>query len=166
MGKFRLTTHEEELQAEREYVAGLYERLDAERARVKGRYRSALRGPVDQQNGGAMAERDDEVRALARQAQRLDVADDGLCFGRLDAITGERSYVGRIGLLDESNDYEPLLIDWRRPRRKRFISRPARIPRTPGAGASSAHGDVTSTTSPMRSSVARMARTTTGNAEL
>lgn len=115
MGKFRLTTHEEELQAEREYIAGLYERLDAERARVKGRYRSALRGPVDQQNGGAMAERDDEVRALARQAQRLDVADDGLCFGRLDAITGERSYVGRIGLLDESNDYEPLLIDWRAP---------------------------------------------------
>ncbi|MDO2970288.1 RNA polymerase recycling motor ATPase HelR [Mycobacteroides abscessus] len=120
MGKFRLTTHEEELQAEREYIAGLYERLDAERARVKGRYRSALRGPVDQQNGGAMAERDDEVRALARQAQRLDIADDGLCFGRLDAITGERSYVGRIGLLDESNDYEPLLIDWRAPAAQAF----------------------------------------------
>lgn len=120
MGKIRLTTHEEELQAEREYIAGLYERLDAERARVKGRYRTALRGPVDQQNGGAMVERDDEVRALARQAQRLDIADDGLCFGRLDAITGEHSYVGRIGLLDEKNDYEPLLIDWRAPAAQAF----------------------------------------------
>lgn len=165
MGKFRLTTHEEELQAEREYIAGLYERLDAERARVKGRYRSALRGPVDQQNGGAMAERDDEVRALARQAQRLDVADDGLCFGRLDAITGERSYVGRIGLLDESNDYEPLLIDWRAPAAQAFYIATSAHPENTRAGASSAHGDVTSTTSPMRSSAARTAKTTTGNAE-
>lgn len=120
MGTIRLTTHEEELQSEREYIAGLYERLDAERTRVKGRYRTALRGPVDQQNGAAMVERDDEVRALASQAQRLDVADDGLCFGRLDAITGERSYVGRIGLLDEKNDYEPLLIDWRAPAAEAF----------------------------------------------
>ncbi|ALR12421.1 helicase [Mycobacteroides saopaulense] len=120
MGTIRLTTHEEELQSEREYIAGLYERLDAERARVKGRYRTALRGPVDQQNGAAMVERDDEVRALASQAQRLDVADDGLCFGRLDAITGERSYIGRIGLLDEKNDYEPLLIDWRAPAAEAF----------------------------------------------
>ncbi|TDH18218.1 RNA polymerase recycling motor ATPase HelR [Mycobacteroides franklinii] len=115
-----MTTHEEELQAEREYIAGLYELLDAERARVKGRYRSALRGPVDQQNGAAMVERDDEVRALASLAQRLDVADDGLCFGRLDAVTGERSYVGRIGLLDQHNDYEPLLIDWRAPAAEAF----------------------------------------------
>ncbi len=119
-GEVQLTTYEEELESEREYIAGLYVRLDAERARVKGRYRSTLRAPVDQQNGAAMVERDDEVRALASQAQRLDVADDGLCFGRLDAVSGERSYVGRIGLLDETNDYEPLLIDWRAPAAQAF----------------------------------------------
>ncbi|WP_078287574.1 RNA polymerase recycling motor ATPase HelR [Mycobacterium sp. D16R24] len=117
-----MTTYEEELESEREYIAGLYELLDAERARVKGRYRSALREPVDQQNGAAMVERDDEVRALARQAQRLDVADDGLCFGRLDALTGEHSYIGRIGLLDKTNDYEPLLIDWRAPAAQAFYT--------------------------------------------
>ncbi|MUM19989.1 AAA family ATPase [Mycobacterium sp. CBMA271] len=122
MRKIRVSTHEEELQSERDYIAVLYTRLDAERARVKGRHRSALRAPVDLQNGAAMVERDDEVRALARQAQRLDVADDGLCFGRLDAMTGEHSYVGRIGILDDANEYEPLLIDWRAPAAQAFYT--------------------------------------------
>ena len=36
--------YEGELQAERNYVAGLYERLDAERMRAKDAYRRALRG--------------------------------------------------------------------------------------------------------------------------
>ena len=35
-------------------------------------------------------ERDAEVRALAKQMKRLDVADNGLCFGRLDALSGEQ----------------------------------------------------------------------------
>jgi DNA helicase IV len=96
-------------------VAGLYERLDAERARLKGRYSAALRG-----TGGTLLERDDEVRALAKQMSRLNVADSGLCFGRLDGVSGERLYVGRIGLLDETNDYEPLLLDWRAPAARAF----------------------------------------------
>ena len=85
--------YEEELRSERSYVAGLYARLDAERARVKGAYNAALRG-----NGGTPMERDVEVRALAREAKRLDVVDDGLCFGRLDTLSGEHSYIGRIAL--------------------------------------------------------------------
>ncbi|MGZ8802356.1 MAG: RNA polymerase recycling motor ATPase HelR [Mycobacterium sp.] len=107
--------HEEELQSERRYVAGLYKRLDAERARVQGRYRAALRG-----TGGTLVDRDAEVNALARQMTRLDVADSGLCFGRLDSVSGERLYIGRIGLLDEDNDYEPLLLDWRAPAARAF----------------------------------------------
>ena len=35
--------YEDELRSERSYVAGLYARLDAERARVKGKYDAALR---------------------------------------------------------------------------------------------------------------------------
>ena len=57
--------YDEELQSERDYVAGLYTLLDAERARVKGRYHAVLGGPVDLQNGGTLVERDAEVRALA-----------------------------------------------------------------------------------------------------
>ncbi|SDI54246.1 DNA helicase IV [Rhodococcus triatomae] len=112
--------HRDALCSEQEYVTELYARLDAERARVKERYRTALRAPVDLANGGTLVERDAEVRALAEEARRLDVADSGLCFGRLDSISGERTYVGRIGLFDEKNEYEPLLLDWRAPAARAF----------------------------------------------
>ncbi|KJF21800.1 Helicase IV [Rhodococcus sp. AD45] len=107
--------YEDELSAEQAYVEGLYARLDAERARVKGRYTTALRG-----DGGNLLQRDDEVRALAAEAKRLDVADNGLCFGRLDSLDGEHSYIGRIGLLDADNEYEPVLLDWRAPASRPF----------------------------------------------
>ena len=67
-------------------------------------------------------ERDVEVRALGREVKRLDVADNGLCFGRLDALSGERSYIGRIGLFDEDDDYEPVLLDWRAPASRPFYA--------------------------------------------
>ncbi|WP_019814344.1 RNA polymerase recycling motor ATPase HelR [Saccharomonospora saliphila] len=107
--------YDDELRSERGYVAGLYTRLDAERARVKGAYQAALRG-----NGETPMERDVEVRALAHEAKRLDVADDGLCFGRLVTRSGEHRYIGRIGLVDEDNDYEPVLLDWRAPASRAF----------------------------------------------
>ena len=115
--------YEDELQFERSYVARLYTRLDAERARVKGRFVAALRG-----DGATLVDRDVEVRALARQVKRLGVADDGLCFGRLDSLSGEHSYIGRIGLFDEGNEYEPLLLDWRAPAARAFYVATAASP--------------------------------------
>ncbi|MCT7660488.1 RNA polymerase recycling motor ATPase HelR [Mycobacterium deserti] len=113
-------TIDDELQSERTYVAGLYAKLDAERERVRNRYRAAMRSPIDAQDGGTLVDRDAEVRATAKQMNRLSVADNGLCFGRLDSQTGERSYIGRIGLFDEANDYEPMLLDWRAPASRPF----------------------------------------------
>ena len=107
--------YEDELRSERSYVAGLYARLDEARARMKAKYTAALRG-----TGGTPMERDVEVRALAREVKRLEVADNGLCFGRLDSISGEHSYIGRIGLFDEDDDYEPVLLDWRAPAARPF----------------------------------------------
>jgi DNA helicase IV len=107
--------YEDELQAEQGYVTGLYARLDAERARAKGRYREALLSDRE-----TLADRDAEVRALAKEVRRLDVADHGLCFGRLDALSGERFYIGRIGLFDAHNEYQPLLLDWRAPAARAF----------------------------------------------
>jgi DNA helicase IV len=104
-------------------VAGLYARLDAERARVKGQYTAALRG-----TGGTPMERDVQVRASAKEAKRLDVADNGLCFGRLDTLSGDHSYIGRIGLFDEENDYEPVLLDWRAPASRAFYVATAATP--------------------------------------
>lgn len=115
--------YEDELRSERSYVAGLYTRLDAERARVKGEYNAALRG-----NGGTPMERDVEVRALAKEVKRLAVADNGLCFGRLDTLSGEHSYIGRIGLFDEENEYEPVLLDWRAPAARAFYVATAATP--------------------------------------
>ena len=128
MGHVSSRGYEDELQSERSYVTGLYARLDAERARVKGRYSAALRGPVDLKNGGTLVERDAEVRALAREVKRLDVADNGLCFGRLDTVSGEHSYIGRIGLFDKENEYEPLLLDWRAPAARAFYVATAASP--------------------------------------
>ncbi|MEU2126108.1 helicase, partial [Nocardia niwae] len=115
--------YENELRSERDYVAGLYTRLDAERTRVKGRYTAALRD-----SGGTPMERDAEVRALAKEAKRLDVADNGLCFGRLDTVSGEHSYIGRIGIFDEDDEYEPLLLDWRAPAARAFYVATAASP--------------------------------------
>lgn len=115
--------YDEELQSERGYVAGLYARLDTERAQAKGRYSEALRG-----HDVSAMEREDQVRALSKAVQRLDVADNGLCFGRLDTLTGERSYIGRIGLYDEANEFEPLLLDWRAPAARAFYVATAATP--------------------------------------
>ena len=120
--------HDDELRSEQSYVEGLYTRLDDVRARTKGNYRAALRAPVDLQDGGTFVDRDAEVRAVARQLKRLDVADNGLCFGRLDTISGERSYIGRIGLFDEGNEYETLLLDWRAPAARAVLRRHRREP--------------------------------------
>ena len=114
------TSYQAELQSEREYVDGLYARLDTERARVKKRYAEALRADVDTRNGATLLARDAEVRAIAAQMDRLNVADAGLCFGRLDTVDGERLYIGRIGLLDSANEHESLLLDWRAPAARAF----------------------------------------------
>jgi DNA helicase IV len=58
----------------------------------------------------------------------LRAAEHGLAFGRLDAEDGERRYVGRLGLLDEENEYEPLLMDWRAPAARPFYTATAASP--------------------------------------
>ena len=68
------------------------------------------------------------MRALAKVVRRLDVADNGLCFGRLDTLSGNHSYIGRIGLFDEENDYEPVLLDWRAPAARAFYVATAASP--------------------------------------
>ncbi|OXM49586.1 DUF2075 domain-containing protein [Amycolatopsis alba DSM 44262] len=103
------------MRSEQEYITSLYERLDTERTRVSDAYAGALRG-----EGLALSDREVSVGTKAREMARLKIADEGLCFGRLDALSGERTYVGRIGLFDEGGDYEPLVLDWRAPASRPF----------------------------------------------
>ena len=76
-----------EISREQEYVAGLYERVDALREQASARLAQALR-----EDGGtaqSRLERDAAIARYAGQLARLDAAESGLCFGRLDLRSGE-----------------------------------------------------------------------------
>jgi DNA helicase IV len=96
----------------------VYRRLDEVRDQVTARLAAVLRtaGGTNQ----ARVEREDVHRRLAERLGQLNAAERGLCFGRLDMRDGERRYIGRIGLHDDSADPEPVLIDWRAPAARPF----------------------------------------------
>nr|WP_233627645.1 helicase [Saccharopolyspora sp. HNM0986] len=106
----------EELFAERTYVAGLYERLDAARRAASAALTASL--PASSTLETAW-QRDVEVAHNRARLARTRIADAGLCFGRIDDADGP-GYIGRIGLFDSDNEYEPLLLDWRAPAARPF----------------------------------------------
>jgi DNA helicase IV len=110
--------HDTELAAERDYIAYLYTRLDAERTAARAELDRVL---VDASTRPPAARWQREVAAttLSDRIRHVGIADSGLCFGRLDDADGERSYVGRIGLFD-GDDHRPLLTDWRAPAARPF----------------------------------------------
>jgi DNA helicase IV len=119
-----------EISREQEYVARLYARADALREQAAARLARALR-----EDGGTAQSRLDRDAAIARhtgQLARLDAAESGLCFGRLDLRSGECLHIGRIGLRDESPEEstagEPLLLDWRAPAARAFYVATASAP--------------------------------------
>ncbi|MEU8423514.1 UvrD-helicase domain-containing protein [Micromonospora sp. NPDC048835] len=61
-------------------------------------------------------------RMLRQQYEDLLRARDGLVFGRLDGLDGTVRHVGRIGLRDDGEGGEPLLVDWRAPAARPFYT--------------------------------------------
>jgi DNA helicase IV len=103
---------------EQAYVSMLYDHLDGLRDRAQGRLAQTLR-----QNGGtpqARTERDVNAVMYTQRIAQLDAAENGLCFGRIDFHDAEPRYIGRMGIRDEADDYEPLLLDWRAPAARPF----------------------------------------------
>jgi DNA helicase IV len=101
----------DEIRGEQEYVSRLYGRLDEMRSRASSRLAEVLR-----QTGGthqARTEREAFSSMYIQQISQFDAAENGLCFGRLDFHHGKTRYIGRIGIHDDSGDYEQLLMDWR-----------------------------------------------------
>ena len=47
------------------------------------------------------------------EISQFDAAENGLCFGRLEFCDGARSYIGRLGMHADNEDYDQLLMDWR-----------------------------------------------------
>ncbi|HCT77336.1 MAG TPA: helicase [Micromonosporaceae bacterium] len=117
----------DDIDAEQQTISMLYAHLDALREQAVLRLREALRLP----SGGthqSRSERDSATTMYAEQIKQWDAAEHGLCFGRLDFDNGERHYIGRIGLFDDTNDFEPLLIDWRAPASRPFYLATAASP--------------------------------------
>jgi DNA helicase IV len=107
-----------DIAAEQQHVSMLYDKLDELRQETRQRLATTLR-----QTGGtpqARTERDISTTMYTDKLAQLSAVENGLCFGRLDLDGGESFHIGRIGLFDEDNEYEPLLMDWRAPAARPF----------------------------------------------
>ncbi|MFC5137391.1 HelD family protein [Actinomycetospora rhizophila] len=124
----------------------LYGKLDERRAETAGLLARVLR---EETTGTpqAVSERDAAAQMYSEQLATLSAVEQGLCFGRLDldpdrppppSIDGDPGpiegldqdvlYVGRLGLLDDQHDYEPLLVDWRAPAARPYYTATAASP--------------------------------------
>jgi DNA helicase IV len=115
---------------EQDYLDLLYHHLDQRRRYTAQRLAEVLREPTAG-TPQALSERDAAAAMYSRQLATLNAVEQGLCFGRLDldgSDGDERRYIGRLGLLDEAHDYEPLLIDWRAPAARPFYTATAARP--------------------------------------
>ncbi|MEV7095739.1 AAA family ATPase [Amycolatopsis sp. NPDC051045] len=118
-----------ELAREQAYVTTLYAKLDVERLAAQRRLDETLR-----QTGGtpqARTERDVATTLYTDRLAQLGSVEQGLAFGRLDFVpesAEETTYIGRLGLFDEDDDYKPLLVDWRAPVARPFYLATAASP--------------------------------------
>ncbi|MET7772844.1 3'-5' exonuclease [Nocardia sp. NPDC005366] len=111
-----------ELAQEQSHLSLLYDRLDDMREYAKNRLKSVLL-----ETGGtpqARTERESFSQLYHEDLSKYDAAEHGLCFGRIDleaeTADGQTRYIGRLGILDEKDDYETLLLDWRAPLARPF----------------------------------------------
>ncbi|WP_024793039.1 HelD family protein [Tomitella biformata] len=106
------------LTGEQAHLDTLYQRLDQMRE-----YASTRLSRVLLEGGGtpqARSERESFTQLYSEDLARYDAAENGMYFGRLDLVDGEVRHVGRLGILDEDDDFEPLLLDWRAPLARQF----------------------------------------------
>ncbi|MEV4675483.1 AAA family ATPase [Actinomadura sp. NPDC049382] len=125
------TVKDQEIAAEQRYVDIAYARLEemraAAQAMIREGYRQSLAGTK-----GSLVDRDAMVHQASLRAQALDIADDGLVFGRLDlhpAEQGDREvrYIGRVGV--RTGEHDSLVIDWRAPAAEDFYRATPEDPR-------------------------------------
>src|SRR5688572_14826467 len=95
-----------ELALEQAYLDRAYAHLARMRERTK--QAAAITESAAQAVDSAIAQ-----AHLHARLRTLDTEVDGLAFGRLDADTGDRWYVGRRHVEDEAGD--PVVVDWRAP---------------------------------------------------
>jgi DNA helicase IV len=139
MSRVLLSPTTPDVVAEQDYLTLLYQHLDERRRYTAQRLAEVLKAPTTG-TPQAFSERDAAAAMYSEQLATLDGVEQGLCFGRLDLRNDgdgdgesdgegdERRYIGRLGLLDEERDYQPLLIDWRAPAARPFYTATAARP--------------------------------------
>ncbi len=120
------TTVHRELEAERDYVAKLYSRLDELRAEKKEQL-TRTRATGAQGTLQNVSERDSFAALYEDRLAQLNAVEDRLVFGRLDLDDnvnrageepGAPRYIGRIGMTDD--ELTRLMVDWRAPEAAAF----------------------------------------------
>lgn len=113
-----------ELEREQAVLDRALARLEVLRAEALQRESESMR-PA----GGspqAVYERDVSAQAAANRRADLDLAGEGLVFGRLDRDDGTVHHLGRMGLRSENQ--EPIVVDWRAPAAAAFYRATAADP--------------------------------------
>ncbi|WP_433876612.1 HelD family protein [Sinomonas atrocyanea] len=106
-----------DLSHEREYVRGLYARLDELREEKRGQLDAVRKaGAIGSMQN--VSERDAFAAMYEDRLAQLDAVENRLVFGRLDFDGGEQQYIGRIGL--STDDLRRLMVDWRAPEASHF----------------------------------------------
>ncbi|QGU07245.1 Helicase IV [Corynebacterium occultum] len=124
---------EDELKVEQEYIDDLFARLDDEVTQANARLQEVmLRVDPSNPDPEALVQRETEYHGLNARLDRLNIAQLGLVFGRIDVATDDmenpvpgspgldRRYIGRMGLLDREDGYRTLLLDWRADQARPF----------------------------------------------
>ncbi|MFJ9817492.1 HelD family protein [Streptomyces sp. NPDC101151] len=99
-----------EVELERVQVSVVGALFDERLAGAREQLERVLASPSD--GAGEAYEREVAAGRLAREVRRLEGAEDGLVFGRIDLADGTVLRIGRLGLHRDSDEL-PLLVDWR-----------------------------------------------------
>lgn len=99
-----------EVERERVQVSVISELFDERLAEAREELARVLASPAD--GAGEAYEREVAAGRLAREVRRLEGAEDGLVFGRIDLADGTVLRIGRLGLHRDSDEL-PVLVDWR-----------------------------------------------------
>jgi DNA helicase IV len=114
-----------ELDAEQAYLDFAYACLDEARDRA-----SRITDGHAPQKGGTTQhrhERESMIEGAVQRLSQLNLGDRSLVFGRIDpAGTGERFYIGRLGVWDDEHDV--VVVDWRAPAAEPFYRATGRAP--------------------------------------
>lgn len=121
-----------EIAAEQAHIDVVYTRVDEMRAEAEAmrdrgdRLAHGARNEAVFEQAAMLFERDVMVYHANQILRSLDAEHEGLVFGRLDDTSGERMYVGRLGVRDA--EFDNLVTDWRAPAAAPFYQATAEQP--------------------------------------